>query len=613
MVKYDELKKYEVISFDIYDTLIKRCVSSSEDVFEIVERLYNARYKEKIIDFKKNRVEAEKNARANKKNGEEEIELDDIYYCLSKNISKHCCNILKNIELEVECKICCKNIEIMDLYNNCIKNKDVIIISDMYLPKPTIEKILKKNGFSGYKKLYLSSEIKKTKATGSIYKYIIEELKIDSNKIVHIGDNIKSDVISSQKNGITARRWHNSKFKSKENNIQDVIIDCIINNHYTKDYFYDFGFKNLGPLLYGYSQWLHEEIIKNNIEKLFFLSRDGSIMRKAYELLYDDETTYMYASRRALIVPSLWKTTSVNDMLSMMNLPKSIKLIYLLERLGISHNDLIKLKKYNLELYKDYNLDKLINNKDFINYLESRKDEIERNSRIEYNNLIKYLNNISFSGNIGIVDIGWYGSMQNALERLLGQNIIGFYLGIHTKRKTQTNRMHGFLFESNKNIELDYDEYLFNSILEFAFSTFHGSTKRYKDDGTVELYDFEYTNTFEEKSLKKIQDGALKFIENMNEMGLTEIIEFDSYRSCKKLYQSCLYPKYKDSKMLGEIRLLDNGISLIGTDKNMLYYCAHPIKFYNDFKKSSWKIGFLKRVLIIPANYYKIVKGLKGG
>ena len=74
-------------------------------------------------------------------------------------------------------------------------------------------------------------------------------------------------------------------------------------------FYFDFGYKNFGPILVGFSNWLNDEFKKKDIKKVFFLARDGYIMKKAFDYLYGDKynTKYFYASRRAIIVPSLWK------------------------------------------------------------------------------------------------------------------------------------------------------------------------------------------------------------------------------------------------------------------------------------------------------------------
>ena len=71
-----------------------------------------------------------------------------------------------------------------------LKGKRIIIVSDMFLPKSFIERILVKNGYDKYEKLYLSSEYKKIKFTGSLFKIVLAELEVKPSQILHVTINI---------------------------------------------------------------------------------------------------------------------------------------------------------------------------------------------------------------------------------------------------------------------------------------------------------------------------------------------------------------------------------------------------------------------------------------
>ena len=50
----------------------------------------------------------------------------------------------------------------------------------------------------------------------------------------------------------------------------------------TWDKYYRYGFEVIGPLLFGFSKWLHKIAVEQRIEHLYFLSRDGYLLLKAY-------------------------------------------------------------------------------------------------------------------------------------------------------------------------------------------------------------------------------------------------------------------------------------------------------------------------------------------
>lgn len=111
---YDEqsLKKvihrYEMVSFDIFDTLVKRDVRNPEDIFSLVQVSYNQFAEDKIDDFKEQRQKAEQSAKECAK--AEEITIEDIYNKLS--YSKKQKELLRTIELKMEVEFCTVNISL---------------------------------------------------------------------------------------------------------------------------------------------------------------------------------------------------------------------------------------------------------------------------------------------------------------------------------------------------------------------------------------------------------------------------------------------------------------------------------------------------------------------
>lgn len=266
----EEVLEYSVISFDIFDTLIKRNVKKPTDVFRIIEN------KISLCGFTEERIKAEKEAR--KKTACEEITLDQIYmymYCYSDRQIEE----LKKLELETEAQVLIINEDIIDIYNKCVKaGKKVYIISDMYLPIYFIEEVLDSLGITGYCKLYLSSQFMATKRTGKLFEIFLNEQKIISESVVHIGDSYKSDYESPQKRGINAiciprilirnkRCMQNTISSLKENNLYSFINNSI---SIKDDKYYEFGYDSFGVFLWGYIKWLHNNLIKNGINKVYF-------------------------------------------------------------------------------------------------------------------------------------------------------------------------------------------------------------------------------------------------------------------------------------------------------------------------------------------------------
>ncbi len=85
--------------------------------------------------------------------------------------------------------------------------------------------------------------------------------------------------------------------------------------HFTKGW-HEFGYHVVGMLYLGYIQWLMKALKREKMDAIYFLSRDGKIMKEAFDLItpFYGETTpssYLYASRRALQMARICKIDSL--------------------------------------------------------------------------------------------------------------------------------------------------------------------------------------------------------------------------------------------------------------------------------------------------------------
>lgn len=193
-------KKYDIVSFDIFDTLIERNVEKPTDIFFQVGVGCFSNY-EMAMDFQKRRIIAEHIARNISKTGE--VNLDDIYNAL-EGYDFETCKKLKNEEIHTEINSCYPRSQIVELFNE-LKNMGVplVLISDMYLPKNCLIKILTKCGIDGYKALFVSNEYGCDKISGDLFKIVHKEWRIKDVAHLHYGDSIKADILGARKAKVT--------------------------------------------------------------------------------------------------------------------------------------------------------------------------------------------------------------------------------------------------------------------------------------------------------------------------------------------------------------------------------------------------------------------------
>ncbi len=280
------------VAFDVFDTLIVRPFMKPTDLFGFMERKYSAG------GFASARVKAERDSRRRIRT---EVNLDEIYSVLDSEYAG-----LEEVEIEEEIKLSAADSEALALYNKFkSQGRVILLVSDMYLPRGTIEAMLEKNGFTGYSELYLSNELDLNKASGSVYKRILEE----HPSVLMIGDNRKSDVDNARSAGLKAERWvplkeryaqtHKKEAAFGSRNAEASLIagiDMLMwqespGGEYWRSTARRFG----GPMVYSFANFVKER--SEGFDRVLFVSRDGYVPMLAYRAVGGANAEYIHCSR----------------------------------------------------------------------------------------------------------------------------------------------------------------------------------------------------------------------------------------------------------------------------------------------------------------------------
>lgn len=601
------LEAYDVVSFDIFDTLIDRTCKKPDDIFDYVQVMYNLQNpKKKVSKFKTQRKKAYKNAV--KKSKFEEITLKEIYDNL-ENYTKKEKEKLKGLEIKLELSLCKTNIKMHEIYLKLLKdNKQIIVTSDMYLPLEIIEEILKKNGYTQIKKIFLSSELKLTKWTGSIYKKIVNLYR--GKKIIHIGDNPTSDYIRARNNGIDAflinSKNNYNYLKVRNKTIKQELLNQIISAKMCySDIYSQFGYRVFGPLLFGFVSWLNNELNSNNINKVCFLARDAKIVKMAYEVLYGNKSKslkYLNISRKSIILSEMDSISSFDELYERLKsiLKKTASVNELYQLIGISEN------LYNDKLIIELSLEE--KNEIFHNIRPS----LELNAKKQKNLFSKYLKQNKFNEKVALVDIGWRGTIQYLLSKKCpNTDIYGFYFGVNLDKnfkEMEVLNRNGYLFNSSFYNPNQSVISLNVGIFEVMFLAQEGTTLFYKDlnNKVYPILDKEHKL---EKNVVLIQNAALSFIKNVKEKKLDDNIL--RYFSVDDFFSNFKYiatkPKYQVINMFKKIEFEGHNKQNLVSNKSFIYYFFHIKEFLIDFNNSYCKVIFLKNVFKIPFPYYSLL------
>ncbi|WP_223544108.1 hypothetical protein [Pseudomonas sp. A-B-19] len=354
----DRIEKHEIVSFDIFDTLLRRTVFKPEDVFLLIQKkletehknllppVFVKRFPELRIGFERQLrkeydqlhnitdVYAEKN---------EEFYTAEVYqrmlssFGLNAEISQQ----LLDIEQETEHSVLEARSLGKVLYDFAIaKEKRVLLISDFTHNELFVSKALQQCGYTGYEKLYVSSEVGLKKHSGNLFKYVIEDLEIKPESILHIGDNSNGDFLRAINNSIfptkilATRERVNHVFKNRGLDLSVFDQSFYLRtaaNLYAEEYYdallvagdkpvesakerrdlfstpSEFGFLALAPVIYEFTKWTLDNAIEQNCKKVLFFARDCflpyEIAKKlvaGVEKYRDLQPIYLAVSRKAL-------------------------------------------------------------------------------------------------------------------------------------------------------------------------------------------------------------------------------------------------------------------------------------------------------------------------
>lgn len=310
----------EVVSFDIFDTLLLRPYVNPNDLFAHLGFLNN------IDNFKNIRWWAFLDAR--KKfciNNVDEVTLDEIYEFIPDEYK-----FMKGKELELELQILQQNPEMKEVWDyarSC--GKKLIVVSDMYLPKDMLLQILAEKGFLP-DEIFVSSEYKQLKAHSNLYKIVLSKLDIAADRILHIGDNLNADVEKARENGLLAvhypkvidryfdsnprvRDFYNKNKKVVSNSIMIGISALVLHRKNLlsvelspEEYWYKIGVEYAGILAYSFMTWLNSQLKDEGINEALFVARDGYSLKKVLEIINPHiKSHYIYAPRILALAATL--------------------------------------------------------------------------------------------------------------------------------------------------------------------------------------------------------------------------------------------------------------------------------------------------------------------
>jgi HAD superfamily hydrolase (TIGR01549 family) len=168
---------------------------------------------------------------------------------------------------------------------------DLVLITDMYLPRASIENILEaleiRHFFS---KVYVSAEVGVTKHSGKLFDVVAADLGIAPQRILHIGDNYINDAEQPRKRTWHARHYFNPERELSRRICTDTANRCLKDPTFRRqsarklvapsDATGDLEHlieTTIAPAFLVFTARCLEFAERSSLERLYFMTRDGTV------------------------------------------------------------------------------------------------------------------------------------------------------------------------------------------------------------------------------------------------------------------------------------------------------------------------------------------------
>lgn len=321
-------------SFDIFDTVLSRKVLEPKGIFYLImEKLredgsfpyaFERNYPLIRHTAEFNMREYYAKTKVLRDSESTEVSFDEIFERISSvyNLSEEQIDKLKKWELEAELDNVIPLPEQINLIKELIADdQKVVLISDMYLPKEQIEKMLyKADPILAELPLFLSNEYGVLKTSQKLYFEVYKSFEpyYDFEKWIHYGDNDNADKIQARRFKISTRKVNRPDY----NQIQKQLVDylgtydshlvagmqarmCQENPNESDEFVISY----LALIFVPYIDWVLRDAQRRGYETLYFISRDGHHLKRIADAIIKErglkfKTKYIYASRRTWRIPS---------------------------------------------------------------------------------------------------------------------------------------------------------------------------------------------------------------------------------------------------------------------------------------------------------------------
>lgn len=521
----------QILSFDIFDTLLARCIEPPEAVVDRVAAFVAA---ELDVDPARARAEREQvtlalRADALAAGNDHECHYDAIIErwlavlqpTLAVPRRAELAAAIERLESELESLALRAKPEALEFVRWARgKGMRIIAVSDMYLGHRHVRRFLDECGYAGLiDRIYMSSEHGLGKYSGRLFEHVLAHEDVAPENLLHVGDNFHSDALAPAALGIHGvfldERSERRRRRLQQTSAQlaglggvwpgrmlaEIIADRLQHDPRARrdDFYFQYGLEVLGPIFAIFVLGLIERVRQDGSQRVFFLARDGDLFMRMYEAARAQlgETLpapcYAYASRRVVACAAVADGLGHDKALVGLFNPKQRGLESILKTYGLDPLDFEHLGQRHgfpslserLDDWHDPRLLAFLADEEVQQRIRPHGEEARAL-------LHDYFSALGFFKleRLALVDIGWNATIQRFLETTFGTRddltypeVNGYYLafmnGIH-RGQLRHGSIEGLLLDVRRGEPQERAFADFEELFEQGARALHATTVGYE-------------------------------------------------------------------------------------------------------------------------------------
>jgi FMN phosphatase YigB (HAD superfamily) len=471
-------RRYQVLSLDVFDTLLWRRVPEAVDVFLLLGRQLAADGKLAAhvspLGFSDLRRIAERAAREKVQatTGYREITLADIYTGLPDHLFAPGFGVGARVQAELACErsLLVLDHEVVALLKAAkAAEARVILVSDTYFTSAQLRGLLAGAGFTDdalIDRLYVSCEAGKPKYR-DLFDTILTDLGVTPAAMIHVGDTLEADINPCRVRGIAFAHYDKWVFSPR---VQEIEFPAeiahraaLLGDH--GDFgltglrsrlahrppaalatdlrpYWSYGAAVLAPVFAGFARWIVESARVSGTTRIFGIMREGRFLKRAVEaaakhLDVDLTVEELWLSRRAVVRAALY-ADDVGLLPEAILLSPGRSTDEVLQEVGLSRADFANVLPAGFELRQP---DALMTLVQAISSVPAAMGKVLATSARHRANLLRGLGkavDLSVAQTVTVIDLGYGATIQTVLGRILKREghpvqLSGLYLALNDK------------------------------------------------------------------------------------------------------------------------------------------------------------------------------------